>query len=242
MTDEQLADELRALGRSSAVPPVADGLAAAVLERIGDQPVRRSLAGRLRNRWRALVAGLLVLLGGLALAPPVRATVANWLGLDGVVVRQVPSGPTTAPQPPAASSAGLSLAEAAARVGFTPVVPAELGPPKGIEVSPDRRILVMSWQTADGTVRLEQFAGRVSPTYVKQVYDQVEVVPLRETVAYWFKSPHELVLVDLHGVERTQKARTAGPTLVWERDETVTLRLEGIAQRNRAQAVAESVR
>ena len=37
MTDE----ELRVLGRSAAVPPVADGLAAAVLERVADPPVRR---------------------------------------------------------------------------------------------------------------------------------------------------------------------------------------------------------
>jgi hypothetical protein len=137
---------------------VAEGLSAAVLERIADQPVRRNLAARLRNRWRALVAGLLVLVAGAALTPPVRAAVVDWLRIGGVAVRQVPSGPATAPEPPGANG-GLTLAEAGALVGFIPVVPAELGNPDAVEVTADRRILVMSWRRDTGTVRLEQFAG-----------------------------------------------------------------------------------
>jgi hypothetical protein len=180
-----------------------------------------------------------VLIGGLALAPPVRATVIDWLGLGGVVVRQVPGGPTTAPEPPAAGG-GLSLEEAGARVGFTPLVPTELGPPDAVEVSPDRRILAMSWQTGEGTVRLEQFAGQVSMTYVKEISEQLEFLPLSGGTAYWFRSPHKLVLVDASGVERTEQARTAGPTLVWEHLDSVTLRLEGIPQPDRALVVAES--
>ncbi|MDX6241558.1 MAG: hypothetical protein QOG10_6382 [Kribbellaceae bacterium] len=54
MIDDQLAEELRALGRSAVVPPVADGLATAVLERVADLPVRRTFAQVVRGRWRAL--------------------------------------------------------------------------------------------------------------------------------------------------------------------------------------------
>ena len=56
MTDEQLAEELRALGRSAVVPPVDDGLAAVVLERVADLPVRRTFAQVVRSRWWSLLA------------------------------------------------------------------------------------------------------------------------------------------------------------------------------------------
>lgn len=239
MTDEPLAEELRALGRSAAVPPVADGLATAVLERIADLPVRRTFAQVVRSRWRALLGAFLVVLAGSALVEPVRATVADWFGLGGVAVQQVPSGPTTAPQPPDAS--GLSLAEAGKQAGFTPVVPAELGTPDGVEVSADRRIVSMSWQTPSGTVRLEQFLGQVPVMYIKRISDQVEFVQLDGRGALWFKSPHELVFVDKQGVEHTAQARAAGPTLVWQYDD-LTLRLEGIPDMARATAIATSTR
>jgi hypothetical protein len=239
MTDEQLAEELRALGRSTVVPPVADGLATAVLERVADLPVRRTFAQAVRSRWRALLAAFLVVLGGLAVVEPVRATVADWLGLGGVVVQQVPSGPTTAPQPPDAS--GSSLAEAGKQAGFTPVVPAELGTPDGVEVSADRRIVAMSWRTSGGTVRLEQFLGQASTMYIKRIYNQVEFLQVDGRDAFWFKSPHELVFVDKQGVEHTAQARPAGPTLVWQYGD-LTFRLEGIPDVNRATAIATSTR
>ncbi|HEU4948401.1 MAG TPA: hypothetical protein VFT31_14715 [Kribbella sp.] len=238
MTDEQLADELRALSRSIAAPPVADGLPAAVLDRVAEQPIRRTFAAAVRSRWRALVSGLLVLLAGLALTPPVRATVADWLNLGGVVVRTVPSGPTEAPEPPAAG--GLTLAEAAGRAGFTPLVPTQLGTPDGVEVSPDRRIVAMSWRTNDGVVRLEEFRDQVSMMYVKRVYEKVEIISVGARTALWFKAPHDLVVVDEHGVEHTERARAAGPTLVWEYD-GLTLRLEGVPDQTRAVAIAETV-
>jgi hypothetical protein len=87
MTDEQLAEELRALGRSAAVPPVADGLATTVLERVAELPVRRTFAQVVRSRWRTLLAALLVVLGLSALVEPVRATVhpnATFLELIGL--------------------------------------------------------------------------------------------------------------------------------------------------------------
>lgn len=239
MTDEQLADELRALGRSAVVPPVADGLATAVLERVADLPVRRTFAQVVRGRWRALLAAFLVVLGVSAVVEPVRATVAGWFGLGGVVVRQVPSGPTTAPRPPDAS--GLSLAEAGKQARFIPVVPAELGTPDGVEVSADRRIVAMSWHRPGGTVRLEQFLGQVSMMYIKRIYDQVEFLQIDGQAALWFKSPHELVFVDKQGIEHTAQARAAGSTLVWQYDD-LTFRLEGIPDKTRAAAIATSTR
>jgi hypothetical protein len=88
-------------------------------------------------------------------------------------------------------------------------------------------------------VRLEQFEGQVAPMYIKKIYQSVEFVALGETGGYWFKAPHELVVVDKHGIERTDQARAAGPTLVWEYD-GLTLRLEGIPDSASAARIALS--
>jgi hypothetical protein len=233
MTDEQLADELRALGRSAVVPPVADGLASAVLEAVAKQPVRRTLAEVVRSRWRALVALLALLVAGAAVVPPVRAGVAEWLNIGGVEARPVGTGPSTAPEPPAAGG-GLSLPLAGQRAGFLPTVPSALVSPDQIAVNDG--VVVMSWETSGGVVRLEQFQGVLSPLYVKKYYSSLEYVEV--IGGYWFSTPHELLLVDKAGVERTQ--RVAGPTLVWLHG-GVTFRLEGVPDKARATEIALSV-
>jgi hypothetical protein len=203
-----LDDELRVLGRSAVVPPVDEELTAAVLRRVADLPVRR----RLRDRWRAFLAGFLILLAGVALTPPVRATVAEWLRIGGVEAQPVGTGPSTAPPVPEVSGR-LSLEEAERTAGFKPALPKDLGAPVGVEAS--KGFVAMSW---DG-VRLEQFQAEVSPLYFKKYYESLEFVP--DIDAFWFKTPHELVLADQRVV------RIAGPTLVWVRG-GVTYRLEGV--------------
>lgn len=225
MNDEQLVDELRALGRSVVQPPVADGLTTAVLDRIAGTPVRR----RLRDRWRALLALLGVLLVGAAVAPPVRAVVAEWLNIGGVEARPVGSGPSTAPGPPAVTG---KVADPARLAGFVPVVPGALGEPDGL--SADQRLVAMSWQTPHGTVRLEQFRGQVSPLYVKKYYSGLEHVQVGAAEGFWFSTPHELVVEEPGGTERRE--RIAGPTLVWVYA-GLTFRLEGL-EKDRAVEVA----
>ncbi|MFF1816526.1 hypothetical protein ACFVWG_04475 [Kribbella sp. NPDC058245] len=212
-----LDDELRALGRSVEVPPVDSELTAAVLARVADIPVRR----RSRDRWRAFVAGLCVLLAGLALTPPVRAAVAEWLRIGGV--QAVPGGtaPQSAPPVPTVSGA-LSLEQAAQVAGFTPVLPKGLGAPDAVDASKD--FVAMSW----GSLRLEQFRTGISPMYLKQHYKSLDYI--QQVNGYWFSTPHELVLVN------EQVVRIAGPTLVWELNGT-TFRLEG-ADKHRATQVA----
>ncbi|WP_020389964.1 hypothetical protein [Kribbella catacumbae] len=225
-----LEDDLRALGRSAAVPPVAEGLAAAVLERVAEPPVRRTVAAAVKEKWRALLALLSLLLAGALVAPPVRAAVAEWLNIGGVGAVQVPSGPTSAPAPPQASGQ-LSMVEAARKAGFTPVVPTALGAPTGVQASTG--FVAMSWETADGVVRLEQFQAEPSPLYFKKYYSELEHVP--EIDGFWFSTPHELVLMKQTGEE--QRVRVAGPTLVWVRN-GITFRLEGMPDKNRATELA----
>jgi hypothetical protein len=113
--------------------------------------------------------------------------------------------------------------EAERVAGFKPALPKDLGAPAGVEAS--KGFVATSWNG----VRLEQFQSEVEPMYLKKYYQSLEYVP--EVNGYWFKTPHELVLVD----ERV--VRIAGPTLVWVRD-GVTFRLEGVTDKARAVQLA----
>ncbi|HET7477156.1 MAG TPA: hypothetical protein VFJ97_14200 [Dermatophilaceae bacterium] len=239
MSDDALPGELRALGQ--AVPGAPAGFVDDVMSRVvAARPDGRPVASRpdrrgIPRRWRVAVAVPLLLLALVALVPPVRAEVASWFGIE---VRSAPGpAPSTAPAPPAAR--GTSLTEAARRVGFTPSVPTALGPPAGVEVSPDRRVVSMTWERPGGRVRLDQFAGSLSPLFVKSVFDAAEYVAVRGDTGLWFARPHLVQVIDRSGAEHVLPARPARATLVWQAG-GLTLRLEGIGTREEAVAVASS--
>lgn len=247
--DERLTAELRALGRAVNVAAPDQELIDSVLARVAAEPKPRASgprarAGRaldwMRARKRAVAAALASVLVALALTPPVRATVTDWFGFGGVIVRERPApAPSSAPPPPTAEL-GLSMARARELVRFTPVVPSALGAPDGIEVSADRRVLSMTWDTANGVVRLDEFDGRFSPVLGKFAH-RVTRFELDGHPALWFDEPHEVAVVGPDGVMRVESARLAGNTLIWERDGT-TLRLEGDLERERAVGIARTAR
>lgn len=246
MNESRLADELRALGRelASLETPPADRVATAVMERLAGEPLPvgpsrwTRLSGWLRQRARTVLAALLVLLAGLALAPPVRAAVADFFDFGGVRVRPGPAI-SSAPPPPSVP-ARMTLAEAERLVGFKPAVPRRLGQPDGIEVSADHRIVSMTWRNGpDGPVRIDQFDGRLASGFIKMVHESAQHTLVSYEVALWFPRPHQLVLLDEKGDERIEAARPAGPTLVWQTSGT-TLRLEGIRFLKTAVEVAET--
>ncbi|CRK56561.1 hypothetical protein [Alloactinosynnema sp. L-07] len=247
MTDPLIRD-LRALGASLPAPEPAAELTAAVLARVATEPVPVK-AGRFRRivwwaraRWRALVSLLtgLVLVG--ALTPPVRAAVAEWFGFGAVEIRtSTGAGPSTAPAPPTALGA-VTLDQARTMVAFDVVVPEALGPPAATWVSADRVAVSMSWTGGpDGPVRLDQVGQRLAPYFVKTVYDEVEFTSVGGAEALWLPRPHHIVVQAPDGSQRTEPARLAGRTLIWQSG-NVTLRLEGDLDRERAVAIAESAR
>ena len=186
------------------------------------------------------IAAVVAVVVGVVAVPPVRAAVADLFGFGGVLVREEPGpAPSTAPPPPGATS-DLTLAEAAGLVPFRPAVPTALGDPDGVEVSADRRVLSLTWETDDGTVRLDQIGARLDYAFAKSATD-VEFVTVAGDFALWFAEPHEVVALEPDGTERRESARLAGHTLIWERG-AVTMRLEGDLSQQRALAIAETVR
>lgn len=243
--DHTLAAELSRLGRRIDVPQADEHLVDAVMARVAAEPIPRT-PGRartalewFRQRRRAAGAALAALLIGLALTPPVRATVADWFQFGGVEVREAPAQPS-APPPPAAD-AEVSLRQARELVAFPITVPAELGHPDGVEVSDDRRVASLTWaNTTDGPLRLDQFDGTLAPVMRKGAPGSEYVQLGYDTPALWFDVPHEVVVLGPDGAERTETARLAGQTLIWERT-GITLRLEGGLTQARAVAIAQSV-
>ncbi len=97
----------------------------------------------------------------------------------------------------------------------------------------------MSWSgDPDGVVRLDQFDGRFDFSLAKRA-PGVFYASVGGTDALWFEEPHEVVLLEPDGTRRTESARLAGHTLIWQ-DGNTTLRIEGDLALERAVEIAES--
>ncbi|WP_137993818.1 hypothetical protein [Streptomyces vilmorinianum] len=264
MSEERLPEELRELGRHLKVPDVggetmAERVLAQLLAEQVPTPVPRRRFASLRRRWKALLAALSGVLVVLVLTPPVRATVADWFGFGGVEVRYDPGA---RPRPGAAVPGcpdPVPLAEAAGRAGFEPLIPSALGTPDAVSVTGSaergRAVISLCWRGDGGgggggdgdgrrAIRLDEFPARLDIGFAKQVRTHPEWVDLPDgEQGYWFATPHLLTfpMTDASGSVWTHAVRTAGPTLLWTRNGgALTLRLEGVADREEARRTAES--
>ncbi|HEX6233487.1 MAG TPA: hypothetical protein VFZ63_10210 [Jiangellaceae bacterium] len=236
MNTERLLDELRGLGRSVQSPPVdTEALTARTMAAL-DSPVQAAATPRpriARRRWRAFAGAVAAVMIVLALTPPVRAAVVDWFGVV------ITSGPAVENQPVPPAESSLSMVEARKLVNFEPIQPWTLGPPDGVEVSPDGMVLSMTWSAAGGGVtRMDQFIG-VAPTYLKEFLYAAEQIDLGSTTALWFDGPHQVTRIDEAGREQVETARSAGPTLIVPIGD-LTIRIEGL-DRDRAVEVARSI-
>jgi hypothetical protein len=262
---EALRADLLALGRpltrTAAETRLVDGVLSRIASTSPEPPSPKPTAGRPRAGWsaagwsaalwrvvdavsrrrRSVAIAVAVVVLSLLGVPAVRAQVAEWFGFDGVQVhvRETPGlAPSRPPTPPPITGT-MTLEQATTLVSFQPVVLPALGTPSGVEVSADRRVLSMSWVDGAGRVtRLDQFGARLDYVFAKTAPD-VEWVQVGDQTALWFDRPHEVVLLDADGRRRTETARLAGQTLIWERADTV-LRLEGGFSLERALSIAGS--
>lgn len=242
-----LETSLHALAADLRVADPGDGLVTAVMDRVATEPVpvRPPLARRLLtwlgDRWRRIVAavGVVVVVG--ALAPPVRAQVAELFGFSGVIVSRSPgAGPSTAPPPPQAGP--LTFDQARRLIRFAPRLPSELGPPSGAEVSVDDQLLSLSWTgRGTGVIRLDEFDGGLQPYFWKSVYQEAERVSVGNRDALWFPGAHEVAVLGHDGRGHTLPPRVAGPTLVFELG-GITVRLEGARDITEALSIAGTIR
>jgi hypothetical protein len=192
------------------------------------------------SRWRRpllVAAALLLVATTVALAVPAsRRTIAGWLGFDALRIERVDVVPPTLTVPPATVPSDR-LAQAAAEVGVTPLVAAQLGPPVFV-ATPSNRYLVVGYDEA----LLVTLPGTIGPDlFVKSVGPEAEVhtIQLFGAPAYWITGdPHFFMYRDEDG--RPREVRPAAASLVWQRGDVI-VRIEGDVSMERAIEIAESV-
>jgi hypothetical protein len=210
--------------------------------------MRRSLA--------LAAVGLLLLAGTVfAAVPGVRDAVLDFLGLQGATVERRATLPTPPPERPLDLGTRTTLAGAADRLGFAPLVPAELGQPDGVYV---RRglpggELSLTYLARPGlpkadTTRLgaliSEFRGDLSPDYLGKVVGpatSVERLRVGGQSALWIKGAPHLFFYRHDGRYVESTLRLAQNVLLLERGRLL-VRLEGAFDRERAVAIADSLR
>jgi hypothetical protein len=254
---------LHALGKHLEVPPAAD-LAPRVrsaLEEPGRarlRPVRRPGPAHLA---RAAAAAVVLAAALVAVSPTARDAVAGWLGVLGIDIRTDDRPPRRAPATPDTPGLGepASLAEARRAVAFPVAVPEH--PPWN---RPDR-IHVEAAVPAAGRVTfvylpraglpeaggtgigmlITQFRARLDEDVIRKLIasgGSIQPIAVGDDNGYWISGrPHVFYYVDSEGRFREDTLRLASNTLVWEREGT-TYRLESALGRERAAAIARSMR
>jgi hypothetical protein len=236
---QDLGAELRELAGWLEVAEPADQRAAVRARLVRPSPARHRV-----RRW--ILAGVAAVVGTVAVVAPARAAVVEVVGsilrVAGIEVRQepVPGGLPERPSPlPSVRTAALDEAR---RVALFPVrAPAALGTPEQVVLAdPDDagapRVVTLTYR--GGAVRRDEFDGTVSPAFFKSASD-AQWVEIGSGPGIWLPGPHAVTYIDRDGVERTQTARLAGPTLIWT-DGAVTYRLEGLPSLAEAKAAALS--
>jgi hypothetical protein len=239
--DDDLGTELRALGRWLDVPEAVDQRIA-VRERL-TQPKRPR---RRVRRW--VLASVAALVGTVVVVAPARAAVVDAVGgllrVAGIEVRREP-GPGGLPAHPSALPSQRSATlDQARRVALFPLrEPTTLGPAGQVLLAdPGRtgapRVVTVTYR--GGTVSFDQFDGTVDPVFFKTAPD-AQWVDVAGEPGIWLPGPHAVTYIDRDGVERTETARLAAPTLIWVAG-TITYRLEGLSTLEDARAAALSLR
>jgi hypothetical protein len=254
---------LMRLGEQLDWPDTPD-LAASVMHRL-DAPAGRPRGRRTGLLWPsglrrslALAAVALLLLAGsvFAAAPGVRDAVLDFLGLQGATVERREKLPTPPAERPLDLGTRVTLADVTERLGFAPLVPAALGEPDGVYL---RRglpggELSLTYRARPGLPRarstrlgalLSEFRGDLSPEYLaKMVGPDTTTARLRidGEPAIWIEgAPHFFLYRTPDGEVVESTLRIAQNVLLLERGRLL-VRLEGAFDRDRAIAIARSLR
>jgi hypothetical protein len=245
----------------------ADGAAEPAEER---PRVRRRLllppGGLRRALVLALVAMLLLAGTVVAAVPSVRDAVLEFFGLQGATVERT----TTLPAPPAERPLDLgrrtSLVAASDRLTFVPLVPADPGEPDAVYTSGATRggELALAYRSGRGlprtattrlglprasTTRLgllvTEFRGDLHPDFVGKLAGpgtRIERLRVDARPAIWIEgAQHFFFYRDEHGNIVERELRLAQNVLLVEYGR-VLVRLEGAFDRQRAIAIARSLR
>jgi hypothetical protein len=235
--------------------PETPDIAGAVAARLA-APAPRRPWWAMRPAWQLAVAAVALLLAVVMAVPPTRAAVLELLGLKSVRIEH------REPQPSAFGSGlvlgdPVTLEQARRRADFPLRVPAELGRPDSVylDSNPASGTRVdMLYRARPGLPRastvgagllVTEFHATASPVIEKTIgsatrFERLEVGGAQ---AYFFSGQrHGFAYAPSQGQITFEDQRLAGNTLLVERQDGVLLRIEGRIGRDKAVAIAESVR
>ena len=242
----ELERALVALGRELAVPD-APALAPRVLQAL--EPPRPLTSRRVRLGLALAVVLVAALLAALAI-PDARSALLRFFHIGAARIEVVDELPTVVPEPPEldleiALGERVSLAQARRRAGFDLLELDErpdrvyLGPRGTVWFLYGRPDAVRLLVAQTPQLRVDE------PFILKKLAGagvHVESTRVRGNPAYFLSGePHELILIDEHGIPVQETARLAQDVLLWEEDGR-TYRLEGDLTLDEALDIANSLR
>jgi hypothetical protein len=245
--------------------PDTPDLAPRVTERLREaeakparRPWRRLLppAGMRRSLVLALVALLLLAGTVFAAVPGVRDAVLEFFGLQGATVERVERLPAPPPERQLDLGERTTLDDAAARLAFDPLVPADPGEPRGVYVRPVVRggELSLTYAPRAGLPRarttglgllVTEFRGDLAPEFLGKMTGAattIERLSVEGERAIWIEgAEHFFFYRDPDGNVVDNELRLAQNVLLLERGRLL-VRLEGAFDRERAIEIARSLR
>jgi len=242
----ELERALVALGRELAVPD-APALAPHVLEAL-ERP-HPSTSRRLRLGLALAVVLVAALLAALAI-PDARSALLRFFHIGAARIEVVDELPTVVPEPPeldleTALGERVSLSQARGRAGFDLLELEErpdrvyLGPRGTVWFLYGRPDAVRLLVAQTPQLRVDE------PFILKKLAGagvSVETARVRGNPAYFLSGkPHEMILIDEHGIPVQETTRLAQDVLLWEEGGR-TYRLEGELTLDEALDIANSLR
>lgn len=211
----------------------------AVTERIRALPSPRA-----RRRLTVLRRSLAVVtVTTLGLVPGPRQALARWLGIGSV---RITRGSTPTGLPPALRNLDLGKpatpGAAAVLIGH-PIWKPRGAVPLGLWIEPAQRVVNSAYRIDGSDVLLSELPGPGNVYVLKKIAAQgtaLEFLTVRGEPAAWISGhPHEVAMIGPAGIENVP-VRLAGNVLIWA-DQTRTIRIEGLENREDAIAVLESL-
>jgi hypothetical protein len=212
--------------------------------------VRRRLAqGRRPLRWRRpLVVALAVLavaIGAVMAVPQARSEILDWLGIGAVTVRQVHELP---PVELATGELGvgeeITLADAHRRVNFSVRVPRLEGfaDPRVFyaEPIPSGQVSLVYGALDKPRLLITQVAARGALEKLVHISTKVERVSTDGGQGVWIEGERHFLFYP--GADNEEPFRLVGNTLVLERTDGVTVRIEADVSKDEALRIAGSMR
>jgi hypothetical protein len=212
--------------------------------------VRRRLAeGRRPLAWRRplviALAAVLVAVGAVMAVPPARSAILDWLGIGAVTVRSVEGLPEVEL---ATGDLGVgekvSLEEARERVNFPVRVPTlpELESPNVYyaEPLPTGQVSFVYGSLDKPQLLITQVAGIGALEKLVNTATRIEMVSTEDGQGVWIEGQRHVLFYP--GAEREEPFRLVGNTLVLERTDGVTVRIEADISKEEALRIARSMR